>query len=32
MYAEYCDRVHVVSGPAGLERVAHLVAQEATGR
>ncbi|KUN22773.1 hypothetical protein AQJ11_24975 [Streptomyces corchorusii] len=31
-YAEYCDRVQVVADLAGLERTAHRMATEATGR
>ncbi|MFE6286529.1 VWA domain-containing protein [Streptomyces sp. NPDC057877] len=31
-YAEFCDRVQVVSDLAGLERTAHRMAAEATGR
>ncbi|GAA1421299.1 VWA domain-containing protein [Streptomyces thermospinosisporus] len=31
-YAEHCDRVQVVGDLAGLERVAHRLAAEATGR
>jgi uncharacterized protein with von Willebrand factor type A (vWA) domain len=31
-YAEYCDRVQVVADLAGLERTAHHMAAEATGR
>ncbi|MDQ1006207.1 uncharacterized protein with von Willebrand factor type A (vWA) domain [Streptomyces sp. V4I23] len=31
-YAEYCDRVQVVADLAGLQRTAHRMAAEATGR
>ncbi|MFE9096789.1 VWA domain-containing protein [Streptomyces sp. NPDC007264] len=31
-YAEYCDRVQVVADLAGLQRTAHRMAEEATGR
>ncbi|GAA0929269.1 VWA domain-containing protein [Streptomyces thermoalcalitolerans] len=31
-YAEYCDRVQVVSDLAGLQRTAHRMAMEATGQ
>lgn len=31
-YAEYCDRVQVVADLAGLERTAHRMAAEASGR